>query len=153
MAWLGLGVLAAAVVASRAGSGAAATDDYRISIDGAVTVTEGQRTVVSLTVAARSGYSISHDGPLTIQLSATPDGALTLPRSRYHRADAADAHAENPRFDLALVAGAPGQATLTVDTHFWVCAKKTCRPVRDQRQVHVTIQAKAPPPPPPDAGP
>lgn len=141
------------VAAGRARSGAAPAPDYRIAVDRTVTVTEGERTAVSLTVAARAGYSISRDGPLTLSLSVDPDGAVSLPRSRYRRADAADAHAENPRFDLALVAGAPGQATLTIDAHFWVCARRTCRPVHDRRQVRVTIQAKAPPPPPPDAGP
>ncbi len=152
MPWLGLGVVAAAVAVGHGGAGAAPPPDYRISVERAVTVTEGERTAVSLTVAARAGYSISRDGPLSLSLSAAPEGAITLPRSRYRRADAADAHAENPRFDLALVAGAAGQATLTIDVHFWVCAKRTCRPVHDQRQVRVTIQAKAPPPPPPDAG-
>lgn len=141
------------VAAGHAWSGAAPPSDYRIAVADRVTVTEGERTAVSLTVAARTGYTISHDGPLTLALSATPDGAVTLPRSHYRRSDAADAHAENPRFDLALVAGAPGKATLTIDAHFWVCARRTCRPVHDRRQVRVTIAPKAPPPPPPDAGP
>jgi hypothetical protein len=88
------------------------------------------------------------DAPVSVRLAVTPSGGVKLPRKRYVMADAADPHAEAPRFDLRVEALAAGDYVLSVEARFWICAKKTCRPVRDT--IDVAVKVVAPPPPPPE---
>jgi hypothetical protein len=153
--WRGTGrvaITAAALLGTFLGHGAPALADdgrdheIRLPVeDRAVT---GAQRVLSLTIAPLPGYTISRDGPLLVDLSVDPrasqgDG-LHLPRRRYQRGDAADARAEAPRFDLRYQAGAPGRHTLTVHLRFWVCARRTCRPVHASRDVMIEVTAPGP---------
>ncbi len=135
-----------------AASEARADDRWRITIPDAVDAEIDAAAAVSLSIAPREGYTISRDGPLLIDLAATPADAVTLPRRRLQRRDAADAQADAPRFDLRFKARREGDHRLDVSLRFWVCARRTCRPVRAQRAV--TIRARPPAPPPaPSPGP
>jgi len=132
----------------------AAADDpqeYEIQVPDSAELELGEPGAVSLTLAPEAGYAISKDAPIAIALTVTPETGLGLPMRRYTRKHAADARAESPRFDLAARGTAAGQYTLGIDIRFWVCAKKTCRPVAEQRKVQITVVT--PPPPPVDAGP
>lgn len=122
------------------------TADHQISVPESVAAEPGVATSVSLTVAAKPGYTISRDGPLIIDIAG--DG-LTLPKRRYRRSDAADARAADPRFDIKLTAPNPGDHALAIDARFWICRRRTCRPIREN--LTVAIKA-APKPPPTDAG-
>jgi hypothetical protein len=116
---------------------AAAEPEYELRLPAEVDVTAGTDEAVSLTIAPVAGRTISADGPLLITVSADPDGAVTLPRRRYGRADAADARAEAPRFDLRFAAARAGEARLRVAVLFWVCGKRSCRPFQERREVQV----------------
>jgi hypothetical protein len=132
------------VVAEAAGTG------YRIKADSAVPLNPGESTTISLTIAADPGYAISVDGQLKVVLTATPKGSLRLKKSVYGRDDAADPRAESPRFDLKLSAtDNTGSHKLVVDANFWLCRKRTCRPVQEQLKIAIDVQT---PPPPADAG-
>ena len=87
---------------------------------------------------------MSRDGPVIVDLS--PADGLIVPKRRYQRADAADQQAEDPRFDLGFRADEAGDYRLGIELRFWICADRTCRPVREKRSVAVRV--KAPPPPP-----
>ncbi len=125
----------------------AADSQYQIALPDRVEVEPGSEGSVSLTIAARPGYSISRDGPLAIELSA--GAGLKLPRTEYHRDDAADARADNPRFDLRFRALSAGDHPLELALRFWVCTRRTCRPVHERRTVTVAVTA---PPPATDGG-
>jgi hypothetical protein len=123
-------------------------EDHDVRLADHVQLTAGATGVISLTIAPRARHTISRDGPVIVELSVEPANGLDLPRRRYRRADAADVEAEAPRFDLALRARQPGSYRLRVRARFWVCARRTCRPVREERTVAVDVAAS-----PPDAGP
>ncbi len=117
---------------------------YRINLPATVEAAPGESSSVSLTIAARPGYTISRQGPLVVTLAVASDAAVKLPRTAYRRADAADARAADPRFDLRFRALTPGRAVIGVEARVWVCTRYTCRPVREQ--LEVTIEVVAPPP-------
>jgi len=119
----------------------AASLGYEVALPARIEVAAGERASVSLTVAATDGRTISQEGPLRVTLRAVPEGALELPRRRYHRADAADAKAAAPRFDLVLVGARAGTHTLEIELAFWLCHRRTCRPIRVHRTVRVEVRA------------
>lgn len=115
-------------------------------------VNPGATGAVSLTIAPDDGWTISRDGPLRITLAVTPSIGVSLPRRRYVRADAADARADAPRFDLRFKAVTAGDYTVGLDVRFWLCARQTCHPVRERRTVALRVVAPAPAAPEVDAG-
>ena len=112
------------------------------------TVEVGAPAAISLTIAPAAGRTVSHDGPVRVELAA--DDGLALARRRYVRKDAVDPAADAPRFELKLKAVAAGDHAIELDVRFWLCGAKVCRPVRAKRSVVVHVAA---PPPPPDAAP
>jgi hypothetical protein len=113
--------------------------------------TKGDSGAVSLTIAPGAGHSVSRDGPLRIDVSAVPNAGLKLSATRLTRSDAADPEADAPRFELGYTAELPGGYAVAIEIRFWICRKRTCRPVRETRTVDVAVAEPAPPPPP-DAG-
>jgi hypothetical protein len=129
------------------GRAASAPDDgaaYELRAADA-TVALGAQTAISFTIAPVAGRTVSHDGPVRVDL-ATDEGLIAT-RKRYARRDAADPAADAPRFDLKVKGIAAGDHTLDVDVHFWLCGARTCRPVRAQKTLIVHVAA----PPSPDA--
>ncbi len=128
-----------------------AADDpvgYEIRLDPGTVADVGEMRSVSLTIAPRPGYSVSREGPLLVVLGATPATGLGLLRKRYQRRDAADTHAEAPRFDLRFRGQRAGRYTLMVAMRFWVCGNHSCRPIRIRQSTAVEIRPRAQPAPP-----
>ena len=125
------------------------SDEYQLRVDHNVKLEPGDKGAVSLTIAAKTGHRISRDGPITVDVEVVPAKGLVLRKHHYRRRDAADARAADPRFDLAFRAEAVGDYKLTIDVQFWVCARRTCRPVKERVMATAKVVA---PPPPADAG-
>ena len=119
----------------------------------AVEARPGVEGAVSLTIAPHAGYSIDRDGPLLVRVSVEPGEGLELPRAHYRRADAADALAEAPRFDLRYRPVTAGDYSLRIEARFWVCRRYTCRGAHETRQVAIHVTEPPPPSPPADASP
>lgn len=122
---------------------AAAQRGFTIVLPDQVSVAEREETKVSLTIAPDPGRRVSRKGPLRVVLAAAPPEGLELPRRRFRRADAADALAESPRFDLAVRGRRAGRHVLKVSVRFWLCGRSTCWPVAAERSVPVEV---TPPP-------
>jgi hypothetical protein len=120
-----------------------AAPDYRLDHPPEVAVEVGRPGSASLTIVPRAGRTVSRSGPILIALRAEPDGAIELPRRRYRRADAADARAEAPRFDLRMIARGPGDHRLEAEVRFWLCGRRVCWPVRDRLSIRVHVGAAA----------
>lgn len=118
---------------------AAAPPGFTLVLPDEVAVAERAETKVSLTIAPDPGRTISRKGPLRVTLAAQPVDGLELPRRRYRRADAADALAESPRFDLAVRGRRAGRHTLVVAVRFWLCGRSTCWPVSAEKSVPVEV--------------
>lgn len=141
----GIVVLAALVAAGARAEGDG--EGWELRVADQLDVVVDTSTTLSLTIAGLDGRTVSRDGPIRVEVSSE---TLKLPRLRYQRRQAADPAAEAPRFDLKVAAPAAGDHQLAIDVRFWLCAAKTCRPVRTRRTV--TVRAAAAAPPPVDAG-
>jgi hypothetical protein len=117
--------------------------EHELRAGGAVEVAVGARGAASLTIVPAAGRRLDASAPLSVRLSIAPAAGVKLPRRRYVLADAADPRAEAPRFDLPLEGVTAGTYVLTVEARFWLCALRTCRPVRDQVDIPVTVTASA----------
>jgi hypothetical protein len=118
---------------------AAAPAEHELRTSGPLALAEGARGAVSVTLAPAAGRTIDTAAPLSLRLTSSPDG-LELGKRRLGIGDAADPRADAPRFEVP-VAGPAGSYRLRVEARFWLCARKTCRPVRDQVEVPVEISA------------
>ena len=132
-------LLAAIPLSAALAAPAAAQPGFTLVLPDAATVAERADAKVSLTIAPDPGRTVSRKGPLRVRLAAEPADGLELPRRRYRRADAADALAESPRFDLAVRGRRPGRHTLKVAVRFWLCGRSTCWPVAAERSVPVEV--------------
>jgi len=143
-----LALLLAVGSAGLAGLSARADDEpeYELRMSGPIDVDVGRRGSASLTVVPAAGKSIYRHAPITVRLSVEPKAGLKLLRRRFGRPDAADPRADAPRFDLLFDAEQPGSYELVATTRFWICGKRTCRPVHDTARVRVEVAGK-------DAGP
>src|SRR5262249_23492029 len=125
-----------AMVAAAAPVAARADDDYELRAADA-TVEVGAAAAISLTIVPAGGRTVSHDGPLRVDLTA--DDGVALTRHRYAPRDAAAPAADAPRFDLKLKAVAAGDHPLAIDARFWLCGPRVCRPVRAHRAIVVHV--------------
>lgn len=133
--------LAALALSTALAAPAAAQPGFAIVLPAEVSVAEKAETKVSLTITPEPGRTISRKAPLRVRLAADPQDGLELPRRRYRRADAADAQAESPRFDLAVRGRRAGRHKLMVSVRFWLCGRSTCWPVAAEKSVPVEVTA------------
>ncbi len=115
---------------------------YEIRIDMAPAAIVGERHTLSLQINPAPKRSISTDGPLKVSLSVAPATGLTLEKTILRRADATPNEAgaaTGVHFAVGFTAIKPGRYQLDLDIRFWLCGRRTCRPVREHRQVEITI--------------
>lgn len=113
---------------------ARADDTWEVRVDDSAEVSAGANAAVSLTIAGLGGRVVSKDGPVRVALASS---TLKTPKVRYDRRNAADPAADSPRFDLKFSAAEAGDHELAVDIRFWLCGKRSCRPVHTRRTVKV----------------
>lgn len=120
--------------------------DHDIRLPASDTVKVGAARSISLTITPAPSFEISRASPLTIQLTtpaaADDTPAIILLKRRYHRRDAADPRADAPRFDIHYRARASGTSILQLSLSFWVCDRRSCRPVTTTRTVRIEIQSE-----------
>lgn len=143
---LSLAAVAASTLAAVSPASAGDRAGYALVAPAHIEVAAGELAEVSLSITPEAGFSISREGPLRVEVFATDDGAIELPRRRYHRADAADPRARAPRFDLRLRAFEPGSHELVVEPSFWVCRRRICWPVSETLKVEVHCAGADPSP-------
>jgi hypothetical protein len=136
-----LACLARAAAAEPAPDASSGAEDHEIKLAERDQARVGDARALSLTITPRPGYSISQQGPLSVELAVEPADGVALPIQRYHRRHAADAHADAPRFDLRYRAVKPGQYALRVGLRFWVCGNATCWPLRVFRTVQLDVRS------------
>lgn len=151
-----LGLAAAIAVALLATNAAGERSEYEIKLGAVADIQVGSTGALALTISPLRDRRVSKDGPLSIDVLVDPPAGLKLPRSRLRLRDAVDPEAQAPRFEIPLEGERAGAYQLEIDVRFWICARRTCRPVRERRTAKVAVVEPPPPPPPPpanDAGP
>jgi len=126
-------VLAFAVLCAPALS-ARADDAYQISKTDAV-VTVGSKGKASVTIAAKKGWHLNAEAPLTLKLGSTP--GVEPEKAKLVRSDLAMSNEKEARFDVAVTASEPGKKSLDAEAGFVLCQESECRPVKEKLSIAV----------------
>jgi DsbC/DsbD-like thiol-disulfide interchange protein len=134
---LALALLCAAAVAPGARARAeGATYEVR---KGHARATVGVKGKTSVTIAAKPGWHVNEEAPLTMKL--TPDPGIAVDKPRLTRADLAEQTKETARFDVAFTPSEPGVKTINAEASFVMCQATTCMPVKEKIALAVEVVA------------
>jgi hypothetical protein len=109
------------------------------------TVAVGGKGNASLTIAAKNGWHVNAEAPITVSLSTTDTG-LTVAKPKLSRADLAESTKDAARFDIAFAtaADAPaGKKTINAEAKFVMCQESACKPVKETLALNVEVTPAA----------
>jgi DsbC/DsbD-like thiol-disulfide interchange protein len=129
-----LALFVAAVCAPGASRADQAT--YELKKDEA-RATVGVKGKTSVTIAARPGWHVNEEAPLTMKL--TPDPGIAVDKARLTRADLAQQSKEMARFEVAFTPSEPGRKTINCEASFVMCQATTCLPVKEKIALAVDV--------------
>lgn len=116
-----------------------ADGNYQVSKTDAV-VTVGSKGTASVTIAAKQGWHLNAEAPLTLKLGTTP--GLDIEKPKLGRADLALSNDTQARFDVALTASEPGKKNLDAEASFVLCQESACQPVKSKLTINVDATEK-----------
>ncbi|HET6437974.1 MAG TPA: hypothetical protein VFG59_07930 [Anaeromyxobacter sp.] len=138
-----LALLAAAVLGGPAGAAETPADaqkTYRLVTDGstsALAVGETGKLVVAFDPLAK-GVHVDPKAPLRIRVEAS--AGLKPDKVELRRADAVDASAESPRFEVPVRGVAAGAQEAKLQMDFFVCTDSWC--VKQARTLSFAVQVR-----------
>ena len=123
-----------------AADGANAASTYKVLTDGSSrTLRVGERGKVVVVVdPLEKGIHVNREFPLKYRVE--PSAGLQVEKTEWKRADAVDPGAENPRFEIPVVASAKGAQQVSVHMRFAICSDSWCVP--QTRTVTVAIEVR-----------
>ncbi len=130
--------LAVVALLCAAASGYARADGatYELRKDQA-RATVGIKGKTSVTIAAKPGWHVNEEAPLTMKL--TPDPGIAVDKPRLTRADLAEQTKEKARFEVAFTPSEPGVKTINAEASFVMCQATTCMPVKEKIALAVNV--------------
>jgi hypothetical protein len=108
-------------------------------------VSAGGHANASLTIAAKNGWHVNAEAPITVSLTTT-DAGLTLAKTKLNRADLAESTKDAARFDIALTCAADaaaGQKTINAEAKFVMCQESACKPVKETLALAIEVTPAA----------
>jgi hypothetical protein len=116
-----------------------ADDNYQVSKTDAV-VTVGSKGKASVTIAAKQGWHLNTEAPLTLKLGTAP--GVELEKAKLGRPDLALSNETQARFDVALTASEPGKKAVDAEASFVLCQESACQPVKAKLTLNVDATDK-----------
>src|SRR5260370_10187431 len=107
-------------------------------------VAVGARSSASLVIAARNGWHVNGEAPISVSLVA-PDG-LTLSKTKFSRGDLAESTQESARFEIPFEAATAGTKVLTAEARFVMCQESACKPIKETLSFSIEVSPAAPAP-------
>jgi DsbC/DsbD-like thiol-disulfide interchange protein len=110
-------------------------------------VAAGGKGNASLTIAAKNGWHVNGEAPITVSLSTT-DAGLTVSKPKLSRGDLVESSQQAARFDIAFACTDPGKKTITAEAKFVMCQESACKPVKETLAFNIEVTPAAPAAPP-----
>jgi DsbC/DsbD-like thiol-disulfide interchange protein len=101
--------------------------------------TVGVKGKTSVTIAAKPGWHVNEEAPLTMKL--IPDSGIAVDKAKLTRSDLAAQSKEMARFDVAFTPSEPGKKTINAEASFVMCQATTCMPVKEKIALAVEVTA------------
>jgi hypothetical protein len=105
--------------------------------------TAGAKGKTSLTLAAKNGWHLNEEAPVTVKLTAAP--GVTLDKPKLTKADATARTQEQARFDVGFIAAEAGSKTIDAEASFVICQAEACKPVKEKIVLAIDVSPGAPP--------
>ncbi|HVR63755.1 MAG TPA: hypothetical protein VMU50_17760 [Polyangia bacterium] len=105
-------------------------------------VAVGAKSSATLTIAARNGWHVNGEAPISVSLVA-PAG-LTLAKTKLVRADLAESTQEAARFEIPFEATSLGTQVVTAEARFVMCQESACKPVKETLSFNIEVSPAAP---------
>ncbi len=111
-------------------AGAANADEMYDLRKADVNAQVGVRSLASVTIAAKNGWKVNEEAPVTVKL--TPETGIALEKAKLTKADLAQRTKDLARFDVAFTASEVGRKTIKAEAKFVMCQETTCKPVTEK---------------------
>lgn len=102
----------------------------------------GVKGTTSVTIAAKAGWHVNAEAPVSLKL--LPDPGIAVAKPKLTRADLAQSTEDLARFDVAFTASEPGKKTINCEASFVMCQATTCKPVREKLALLVDVAPAGP---------
>ena len=99
----------------------------------------GAKGTIGVTIAARPGWHVNEEAPLTLKL--VPEAGIAVDKAKLTRADLAQTTKEMARFDVAFTPSEAGHKTINCEASFVMCQATTCMPVKEKIALAVDVTA------------
>jgi hypothetical protein len=99
--------------------------------------TVGMKGKTSLTIAAKPGWHVNEEAPVTIKLA--PDAGLAVDKPKLTRADLAQRTKELARFDVGFTPSEAGRKTINCEASFVMCQETTCKTIKEKVALAVDV--------------
>ncbi len=103
----------------------------------------GAKSKTSVTIAAKPGWHVNEEAPISVKL--TPGPGIAVDKPKLTRADLATKSVDNARFDIGFVASEAGSKTIAAEASFVMCQATTCKPIKEKLSLAVEVAAAEPP--------
>jgi len=97
--------------------------------------TVGEKAMAHVTIAARKGWHLNAEAPLTLKL--TPGPGITVEKPRLTRSDLAVSTDSAARFDVGLLPARAGSGEIAAEAGFVICQETLCRPIKEKVTIGV----------------
>jgi len=105
-------------------------------------VAVGAKGAASVTIAAKSGWHLNAEAPISLAL--TVPAGVTIAKPKLGRADLAASTEQSARFDVAFEAAEAGAKVVTAEARFVLCQEQACKPVKETVSLNIDVAAAAP---------
>lgn len=116
----------------------AADSTYEVNATG-VNLTAGAKGKANVTIAAKNGWHLNAEAPLTLKLA--PEPGITVDKEKLVRSDLAESTDAKARFDVNLTAAEHGTKNVQAEAAFVLCQEQACRPVKEKVSFAVDVRA------------
>jgi hypothetical protein len=107
----------------------------------------GGQGSASLTIAAKNGWHVNGEAPITVSLTTTEAG-LTVTKPKLSRADLAESTKDAARFDIVFATAADaaaGKKIINAEAKFVMCQESACKPVKETLALNIEVTPLAAP--------
>lgn len=99
----------------------------------------GAPAKASIKLAAKNGWHLNEDAPITVKLN--PGSGVALEKEKLGRKDMAKGTQDEAQFDVGFTAAEPGPKTIEAEARFVICQDTACKQVTGKTTVKVDVAA------------
>jgi hypothetical protein len=104
-------------------------------------VAAGGKGTAAVTIAAKNGWHVNAEAPITVALTLPAGIAVT--KAKLSRGDLAQSSAESARFDIPFQATEAGAKVIAAEARFVLCQESACKPVKETLALNIEVTPAA----------